>query len=163
MSFWSHLPAFTRTVRELADVNFRTALPGGRNLGEVAAELVAVGVYNRSVNGQTDASGAPWQPLSPKYLAWKAANGYSTRKNIKTGRMLSLEEIRGQVKVTKNFVTITYGLSNETRLLAEWATEGQSRTNRPPRPFFDMDEGIAAKLAELIEAAQDDAIRRASR
>lgn len=145
-------------VRGLAHaVDFDRKLSGGRDLGALMAETVAIGIFKRSLGRQVTPDGTPFAKLSPAYLRWKVAHGYSPRKNVKTGKMLSLEEIRGTAQITKYRVDLTYGRTPETQQLAEWAAEGNKKQNRPPRPFYGLDADIEAKLEAIVEAAMDDA------
>lgn len=138
-------------------IDFDRNLPGGRNLGALLAEAMAIGIFKRSLGRQLTPSGEPFAALSPAYLRWKVKHGYSPRKNVKTGKMLSLEEIRGTAQVTKYRVDLTYGRTPETQQLAEWAEEGNKKQKRPPRPFYGIDPDIEAQLDKIIAAAAESA------
>lgn len=137
-------------------LDFDRKLPGGRDLGALLAECIAVGIFKRSLGRQVTPEGEPFAPLSPAYLRYKVAHGYSPRKNVRTGKMLSLEEIRGTAQITPYRVDLTYGRTPETQRLAEWAEQGNPSRGRPARPFYGLDADIEAKLDAIIEAAMDD-------
>ncbi len=153
-NFESVASAVRGTARAL---DFDARLPGGRRLGALMAEAIAVGIFKRSLGRQVDPQGQPFAALSPAYLKWKVANGYSPRRNVKTGKMLSLEQIRGTTRITKDRVDLTYGRDSEAQRLAELAEKGGK--GRPPRPFYGLDPEIEAKLDALAGAAIDDVIR----
>ncbi len=140
-------------------LDFDARLPGGRRLGVLLAEAIAIGIFKRSLGRQVDPSGQAFAPLAPAYLRWKVQHGYSPRKNVKTGKMLSLDEIRGTTRITKHRVDLTYGRTPETQKLAEWAAEGSRSRNRPPRPFYDLDPQIEEQLDAIVDAATGDVIR----
>jgi hypothetical protein len=136
-------------------IDFDRKLPGGRDLGALLAEAIAVGIFKRSLGRQVTPEGEPFAPLSEAYLRYKVAHGYSPRKNVKTGKMLSLEEIRGTAQITPYRVDLTYGRTPETQQLAEWAEQGNAARNRPARPFYGLDPDIEAKLDGIIAAAAE--------
>lgn len=149
-------------ISQLAQaLNMRRRVRGGRRLGELVVEDIAMSILRRSVNEQVDPQGNPYPDLNPRYLKWKVAHGYSPKKNVMTGRMLSLEEIRGDTVILADQVVMTYGKSDETRQLAEWAEEGQKRGKkggRPARRFYDLDKQAEDHIDQILDSAIVDVI-----
>lgn len=139
-------------------LNMRRRVGGGRRLGELVIEEIAMDIFKRSNEEQVEAGGQPFAELSPRYLRWKVEHGFSPKKNVKTGKMLSLDEIRGESTVIDDLVVMTYGKGEETRQLAEWAHEGSKKRKRPKRPFYDMDAETEKHIDELLDSAVNDLI-----
>jgi hypothetical protein len=137
--------------------DFRKSAGGGRPLGEIIVELIAFSILRRTLADQADPSGAEYKALNPAYLRWKVSKGYSRLKNVMTGKMISLDEMRGKPTILKSRVTMIYGKTARTKQLAEWATEGGN--GRPPRAFYDLSADDERKIDIAIEAAIDRAIR----
>lgn len=158
----SNFREVARAIETLATpLHMKRRVRGGPPLGEVLVEVVALGILRRTLVDQVDARGKSFAALNEKYLRWKIGQGFSQLKNVRTGRMISLDELKGQTTIQGDLVTMTYGRSEATRQLAEWATEGRrgKAGRRPPRPFYDLSKDDEKKIDAACEAAIEATIR----
>lgn len=158
----SNFREVARAIETLSTpLHMKRRVGGGPPLGEVLIEVIALGILRRTLADQTDAKGKPYAALNEKYLRWKINQGFSQLKNVQTGKMISLDELKGQVTVQANLATMTYGRSEATRQLAEWATEGRKggKGGRPPRPFYDLSKDDEKRIDAACERAIEATIR----
>jgi hypothetical protein len=141
-------------VRSLAQTwNLRRRPRGSRvSVGESLVDAVALTVEHRTIQEQLEPGLAPLKPLSPRYLARKIREGYSSRIGVRKYRMLQINEIKGVVHVGRSVATMTFGLGEETRREAEHFQERG-------RPFYE----IGPLEEKAIAAAVDDAAEQQRR
>ena len=130
------------------------------SFGEDALDLVAQGVYDRTYLAQSTPSGRALAPLAASTLRKKAALGYPETILAMKKEMGDYAEIQGERRITSRTASMTFGLSEGTRLKAEWNTEGDPKADRPPRPFYELDGRIEDDLDGLFEEGLDATIRR---
>lgn len=126
-----------------------------RSFGEDARDVIAQGVYDRTVLAQQYPDGAPLAPLAPSTLREKRLKGYPETILVRTGLMLSGEELRGEATVTRTSLDVEYGRTELAKQEAEWATEGSRKRHRPPRRFFELDRRDEADLDLLAQESLD--------
>lgn len=125
------------------------------SLGESLIDAVALAVEQRTVQEQKTPTLGRLKPLSPKYLARKIRQGYSSRIGVRTGRMLDINEIKGETYVGRSVAVMTFGRDEDERQKAEWFTEGSSRQNRPARPFYEIGPGVIREINAVIDDAAE--------
>jgi hypothetical protein len=128
------------------------------SLGQDLARVVAQGVIDRTVAQQQAADGSQLRENEPRYRARKKKLYQVDQPGLRTGQMLSLTSVLGEVDVTADEVTLRYGIgeaptSSSTGFISEadkrvtdrdkagWFTEGG-------RPFYALDETINTEVAE---------------
>jgi hypothetical protein len=82
---------------------------------------------------------------------------------VKSGRMLSIEELVGATAVTPGRATMRYGLSGDSRRVMGWfqaGNRGPGARVQPPRPFYDI---TPADRARLVSLAKDRLRKRVER
>lgn len=121
-----------------------------KTLGEDIPDLIAESLVDRYVLRQQEPGGEPLAELSDDYREEKTRKGFPDVIGVRTGKMLSFEELRGEVDIAENVLEMTYGTSEETRLRMEWFTEGFRKQNRPPRPGYELDDRDVASLDLLV-------------
>jgi hypothetical protein len=118
------------------------------SLGESLVDAVALTVEHRTVDEQKTPTLAPLKPLSPKYLARKVREGYSSRIGVRKYRMLQIGEIKGVVYVGRSVATMTFGLSDEMRREAEHFQERG-------RPFYEIGPAEEKAIAAVVDDAAE--------
>jgi hypothetical protein len=147
----SNLPEISRALHDLGQV-FNLRRPTGRGrLGDVLLTRVSEAIVYRSLTKQGDPEGRPWKRLSARYLRRKIAAGLSPLKNVATGEMMQVEEIRGRTIVASHGAQLTAGLDDAVADKVEWAEEGGK--NRPPRKSMDLGKDGEAAVDEVFEGA----------
>lgn len=142
------------------------------SLGRDMAGVVAEGIIDRSVPDAVSPDGSGWAANEARYAAWKRAKFAADQPGILSGQMLSLESVRGDVKVTPTEVTMNYGIgsgASRSRTGAALSASQQATTDRDKarhfaeggREFYGMDRQIAdAVVAEVEDAIADHLGRR---
>lgn len=154
----SNLDAISTLIGRLADCVDLT-LPGeSASLGLDLLGDIAVGIIDRSVDGQKAPDGSAWaENLEPYRSSRRKAN---KPIGVLSGEMLSLREVQGEVSVSPHEATMTYGTSDETKRRAEWFTRGSDgpgegevsgAKGQQPRPFYGLDPEIEATMTGRIE------------
>ncbi len=157
-------PAFAALIND-----FNLTVPGkDQSLGRDMATEACLAIVERSVADQQDATGGTFKATSPKYTASKLRKFSVDLVGVRSGQMLSLESVKGEITVEPEVVTIKYGTGE---VATRSSTGGQLRSNEPTdrqkadwftqggRPFFglleadhDRVQGVArAALAEYLE------------
>lgn len=146
--------------RQLID-SFDFTRPGeDQSLGRDMAGDVAMGIIDRTVAEQRDVNGSPLKPNKDPYKTWKEVKLGVYQPLIKTGQMMSLLSVKGEVAVSPDEVVMTYGVNDADedgvtdRQKAEW--------NSDERPFYAMDDKIVATLVDRASDAFDRAAKEIS-
>lgn len=89
-----------------------------------------------------------WAPLRPGYLKWKAAHGYSTKKNVRTGKMVGAMST-GQINITGNLQWV-WGIDTGNPM---WYEGSKSAIAYPikaneRRPFMRLTAEFIGKLRD---------------
>jgi hypothetical protein len=167
MAYEDNLDEILDAIDELVDT-FDFTLPGqDRSIGRDAAHSVGLGIQIRSTHEQIDANGAQFEPNERKYAEWKArSDRYDAHQpNVRTGQMLSLESLLGEVTVGKDLVEITYGKDKpaEKSMTGYMTKSDRETTDRDKaayaheeRPFWGLDKRIANGVAEDLTDHLDD-------
>lgn len=142
---------------------FNFTRPGReRSLGLDAVHIVAEGIVDRSAKNQGSASGNPWPPNRADYTAAKLAKYSVSLIGFRTGQMISIPSLLGQVDIRPREIEIRYGTGRPpTRSMtghiepadmkvtdtqkAEWFTNKKG-------DFYEVDEKIADKVREHFVA-----------
>lgn len=153
--------------------SIRFDMPGrDQSLGRDMAGVVAEGIIDRSVPDAMSPDGSGWAPNEARYAAYKLRKFAADQPGILSGQMLSLESVRGDVKVTPTEVTMSYGIgsgASRSRTGAALTASQQAATDRDKarhfaesgREFYGMDRQIAdAVVAEVEDAVADHLGRR---
>ena len=151
--------------RRLIDAFDFTSPGKDASLGKDLAVAVANGIVERTTVDQLGSSGSPLKALSTAYKARKVKDHGVGLIGVRTGQMLSLESVLGDVTITADEVTLAYGTGEAP---TKFATHGDLKPNEPTdrekadwfgsggREFYAIDEAIAEAAAELArEALQD--------
>lgn len=128
------------------------------SIGKDAAGIVAQGIIDRSVNDQGGAAGA-WLPNDPDYTAEKARKYGVELIGFRTGQMISLPSLLGNVDVEPDTVTIRYGTGQPPReaMSSSYISKGDQAVTDTQKagyftekkgPFFEWDEPIARAVRE---------------
>jgi hypothetical protein len=137
----------------------------GRELGQTLADGVVEGIVHRGAEEHKGAEGT-WDANEPKYEE-KKFSLYGVRDpNVRTGQMLSKENVGAIVTITKHLVEIEPGLDEPPSSSAtgfkvqdkdkevtgaqktKWAHEPNKRGIT--RPFMELDDAIAGKCFEDV-------------
>jgi hypothetical protein len=117
-------------------------------IGESLIDAVAVTVQHRTVDEQKTPTLGPLKALSPRYLARKVRQGYSSRIGVRTGRMLDVNEVKGETYVGRSVAVMTFGREEEIKQRAEFFQERG-------RPFYELgpreEKAVAAVIDETAE------------
>lgn len=117
---------------------------GGWDFGTIADDIaseVAAGIRERAFERGLDVDGQPLKDNEPRYAAAKARKFGSTQPLVRTGQLLSIESLKGEIEAGADSITMTYG-ENE-------AGEEGGATDRQKagwvsgdRPFYALDDSI---------------------
>jgi len=151
--------AIAPTIRELTHALDANRSSRGHRVGDEMANIVAVGIIQRTEHEQLGPDGGPLPRPSRRTLLRKARKGYSLKIGVETGEMLSFEEIKGQVTIDANTVVMTAGTDEETRDKVDWFTKGDPKRNRPARKFYELDDRITGNLDDYAEEVIEAKIR----
>lgn len=160
----SNLPEVLEAVEQVLErFNFQARGPDGKGLGHEMLDAIAEGIHERTLNQQKGPSGEPLAPLSQSYRAWKVQRGHPDLIGVKTGHMLSLNEVKGERQIEESEATMAYGWpgsvdasGNTSREKAEKFTEGPG--NQPARPFYELDDDVEQAAFDRAELALDELV-----
>ena len=140
-----NLVQFNGRIEELGRRVNLNDLPGpyvGPSLADDLARVVAERTLAR-VGRKVSPDGAPWKPLSARYVARKLAQGFSGEIGVRTGEMLAPEQFLAALGASSNnFMTVGYGTS-----------EGAVRKMRffgRLRPVLGVDPEMRSAVLETI-------------
>lgn len=167
----SNIDEVARWIDDVVDsVNF--TMPGrDASLGRDMAGVVAEGIIDRSVPDAVSPDGGTWAPNEARYAAYKRKKFAADQPGILSGQMLSLESVRGEVKVLPNSVEMTYGIGatpSRSRTGAPLSASQQATTDKDKarhfadggREFYGLDRTIAEAVMIEVESAIADYIGR---
>jgi hypothetical protein len=148
-------------------------------LGRDVMNEVVEGIQTRSIDNHQGADDV-WPKNAEKYRKWKDKRYGTTEPNVRTGEMLSELSLRGRSIIEAELVTMRYGLGvPPTRAAftdkplteadksitdiekAYFAHTGQS-AKKIRRPFYELDETIAANVRKVIAENLNDFIAEAN-
>lgn len=141
-------------------------MPGrDQSLGRDLAGVVAEGIVDRSVPDAVSPDGSGWAANEARYAAWKRAKFAADQPGILSGQMLSLESVKGQVKVTPDSVEMTYGTgsgaSRSRTGAALSASQGAISDRDKARHFADGGRefyGMDRQIVDAVMAEVEDSV-----
>jgi hypothetical protein len=152
---------FERLEKLLGTFNF-TRQGHEESIGKDAAGIVAQGIIDRSVSDQGGPNAA-WPQNDPDYTADKVLLYNVSLIGFRTGQMISLPSLLGNVIIEPDTVTMNYGAGNPPResMSSNYLSKGdKSVTDRKKAgwftekkgPFFAYDDKIADEVREYVAA-----------
>jgi len=150
-SFSSNIDDLARWERELIDTWDFTVAGESQSLGRDMVGAVAEGINERTVADQKDATGGDLTPNEARYAARKAREWGSHQPLIRSGQMLSLESLIGEVEVEPHQITMRYGTGRPATRVSgpggklrddEPTDREKAGWNSEERPFYALDEAI---------------------
>ena len=147
---------------------FDFQVPGAEgSLGRDLVGLVAQGIYDRSVPGARAPGGSTWEANEPKYASRKLRRFQAAQPGLRTGKMLSLDSLKGRPQIAPDHVEMVYGTGDppgqSSRSGAEVkpyerqvADDVYARYFSERRPFYELDPDIDATLIEASGKALDE-------
>ena len=121
------------------------------NLGQSLAEANAAGIFEM-MEAETGPD-ASWPELSERYAEWKEAHFPGQPMAELYGIMKDPMQLLGEVAITPDQLTQTYGTSEEAKQEAVWFQEGNDR--QPPRPFYSLNGLSNRNIAQVLDARFD--------
>ena len=118
----------------------------GKSVGDRAAKTIAEAIFERGE--RREGPDGRWQDNAPSTVARKGRND----PNHDTNAMMSIGQIEGEISVSHDEATMTYGKDDECRAKAHWAHEGAGRT-KVQRPFYAITDDDAD---EVLDGLADD-------
>lgn len=152
--------------------SFDFARPGvegslGRDLAVAAAE----GMVERSIVDQTERTGSPFLANEPIYARWKAAKYDAHQPNVRTGQMLSLQSMLGDVDISPEDVALRYGTGQPPASAFSGVALSESDRSitdiekaffaSEDRPFYGLDDSIDETLQAVAQEALDRLVEEA--
>lgn len=125
-----------------------------KSLGDDLADAIAQQIVDRTVLQQKDPSGRALAPLRPATLERKRRLGYPETIGVETKEMLSFAEVRGDVAVGADRMTMTYGDGDGAKVKGEWFQD-PSNPAQAPRPFYGVDDRGNPDLDAAADAGLD--------
>lgn len=140
-------------------------------LGEDCAHIIAEEIAVRG--GDSRGAEGYWLSNTEPYRTRKRAKYGVDKPNIRTGQMLSIESLLGQTTVTNDSVIMLYGTgqapvrsyaSNYFNANSDGAITDIEKAYfcsvAHARPFYELDDDIANKVFEHIEATLSEYLAR---
>jgi hypothetical protein len=93
--------------------------------------------------------GARWPDLSGPYEERKRFTHPGNPMAVMEGTMADPKEVAGEVEVTRDRATVTYGRTERARQEAAWFQEGDG--NQPPRPFWGFTSESLAEVRKILD------------
>lgn len=146
MSFQSMLDRITK-VRQAMDLTHD-------GLGEALCKAATDGVQ-ACLAGEHAPDGSSWKELSDRYEGWKSFHYPGNQISLLHGLMDNPREVAGEPGPnTPERAIVTYGVSEQARLEAEWFQKGSGRPGHgaPERPFWGFTDDSRQKIKEILEA-----------
>jgi hypothetical protein len=130
-----------------------------KSLALDCAGVIADGIIARSIDDQSAAEGS-WDALNEKYKEWKVKKYGVGLIGVRTGQMLSLNSVLGEIEITPELATVLYGKAladpeDDTITDIEKAYFFSER-----RPFFELDDKITDELFARIEELLETYLRK---
>ena len=118
--------------------------------GERVAEETAAAIFEY-MDAEYGPNNAPWIELAERYRRWKERHFPGRKIGELHLHMKDPMQLRGELQIGPDAMQQTYGLDEQARLEAEWFQEGHSGQNRPPRPFYTLNDLALVRLGELFD------------
>lgn len=139
--------------------SYNFTLPGrNRDLGMELAYKVADGIHDRSIQEQRGASSF-WAACDAEYVTEKFDLYKTNKTGERTGQMLSILSLVGQVEISEYTVYMTYGIDaapTRSKYSGYISDQDKSITDAEKaehfsakRPFYELDEVICQACVEL--------------
>lgn len=157
---------FQHVVNVLGDsLNLQRRGFTGRSVGDVIADIIAYSIVAQVDKG-LDPQDRRLPPLSRSWLVWKTMHGKNPAILHEDDLMMAFREVRGMVVVSKDAMSMFYGISPAEIDKAFWAHEGARGHgmpglfgwHRPPREFFDINRDGWNKVDQYLDAEIDSVI-----
>jgi hypothetical protein len=136
-----------------------------QSLGRDMAGVAARGIIDRSVPGCKAPDGSDWAENEEHYADAKRAKYDADQAGIRTGQMLSLRSVLGEVTVTRDQVVMRYGTGEAPKSAAngaELTDSDKARTDREKAGYFTEKVGefygLDATIAGELTAEARDAL-----
>ena len=94
--------------------------------------------------------GSAWPPLSEAYDEWKSFHYSGRPMGVLHQVMANPHEVAGEVEVSAERATVTYGVSEQAKAEASWFQEGDQ--HRPPRRFWGFTDASLSRAREILDA-----------
>lgn len=118
------------------------------NLGHDLCKAATDGVQE-CIAGEHDPDGNAWAPLSPKYEEQKAFEYPGQPMAVLHQVMANPHEVAGEVVVSADRATVTYGISEQARQEAEWFQEGNA--HQPARRFWGFTGASLKEVRSILD------------
>lgn len=119
------------------------------DLGKKLCKAATDGVQE-CIAGEHAPDGTRWDDLSAAYEEWKSFHHPGNPMAVLHGTMANPREVAGQVAVTPEKATVTYGVSDRARQEAYWFQEGDD--DQPGRRFWGFTDASKAEVKQLLDA-----------
>jgi hypothetical protein len=122
-------------LRRLNEVGSYSGPGRYKTFGEDLQDAIAQGLVIRYVLDQQEPGGKRLAELAESTLREKQRKGYPETIGVRTGLMLNIEQLKGELLIEGGTLTMTYGREEAARQEMVFFTEGSRRKNRrqPPR------------------------------
>ncbi len=139
---------FQHVVNVLGDsLNLQRRGIAGQPLGQIIADIIAYSIV-RQVDKGLNPQGQRLPKLSKSWLAWKVRHGKNPALLHEDNLMMDFRQVRGMVIVSKDAMSMFYGITPGEADKAFWTHEGARSHgmpglfgwHRPPREFYDINK-----------------------
>lgn len=149
-------------ITQASEFDFTSPGTQGAGLGNELLDIVAEGVYERSMNQQAAPDGTDWADNAESYKKRPEKDGKPI--SVLDGEMMSMVELRGERTIEPYEASMEYGTQKITRRKAQWFTRGSEENapddieysgakDQPPRPFYEIDDTITGQVNERVQQA----------
>lgn len=157
----SNLASVITSIRDVAGCLKMHAVGRYGQVGDDALDIIAEGIYDRTVLGQQEPGGADLAPLAPATLRRKEKLGYPSTIGVEKGLMLDADQLKGERSITSEAASMEYGKTELAKLEAQWFQDpNRAHGKQPRRPFFELDERIEQDLDNFVDEVVGNAIER---
>lgn len=125
----------------------------GRRIGDAIADIIAYSIIVQVDKG-LDPQGGRLPKLSRSWLLWKFLHGKNLALLHENDLMMEFRQVRGMVVISKDAMTMFYGVTPHEIEKASWTQEGQPG-HRPPREFYDINKDGWNKVDQYCDAEID--------
>lgn len=141
---------------QAASAKIRADLERHRHLFDLTRDGLGVALCKAATDGvqyaiarEESPDGTKWADLSPAYAEAKALSHPGNPISLLEGVMDNPREVAGEVVVSAEKATATYGVSDQARQEAIFFQEGNS--NQPPRPFWGFTKESEAEARRILD------------
>ena len=117
-------------------------------LGKSLCKAATDGVQE-CIAGEHDPDGEGWEYLSPKYEEWKEFTHPGLQISLLYGVMDNPREVAGEVQVSPEKATVTYGITEAAKEQASWFQEGNA--HQPARRFWGLTPDSIEESKALLD------------